>query len=64
MRTTSRQVRMARRDKLSRRYPTPKENTRREDDSGRALREGSGRGNLLPSGKGLGLRNRRPCQQS
>jgi hypothetical protein len=49
MRTTSRQVRMARRDKLSRRYPTPKEHARREDDSGRALREGSGRGNLLPS---------------
>lgn len=63
MRTTSRMVRQSRQAKQSRRWGPAKENARR-DDSGRALRVGSGRGNLLPSGKGLGLRNRRPCQQS
>jgi hypothetical protein len=43
MRTASRQAKAARRWE-----PTIK-NAHREDESGRALREGSGRGNLLPS---------------
>ena len=60
MRTTSRMVRIARRDKQSRRYPTPKENARRGNDSGRALQVMAGRANLGLSGKGLGLENRSP----
>ena len=54
MRTTSRMVRQARRDKLARRYPTPKENARREDDSGRALRGRADGARFVPSGRGLG----------
>jgi hypothetical protein len=64
MKASSRQIRRQRLDKLARRYPTPKENARRGNDPGRALQVRAGGANLGLSGKGLGLRNRRPCQQS